>query len=152
ASMTGTKLNPVHYKGGAPALTDVIGGHVPALFLSLTLTAEPSKAGQIRMLGVGSRQRVAQFPDWPAVGETVPGYESSTWFGLFAPHATRRGVVASINSGVQKILTDCNFDEAFLKPSFYEPLLGSAEQFAHFVQSDTVKWGAVMQSAKLILQ
>jgi hypothetical protein len=50
-SMTGTKLSPVHYKGGAPELTDVIGGHIPAVFLSLTLTAEPSKAGQLRTLG-----------------------------------------------------------------------------------------------------
>jgi tripartite-type tricarboxylate transporter receptor subunit TctC len=148
-SMTGTKLSPVHYKGGAPVLTDVIGGHVPAVFLSLTLTAEPSKAGQLRTLGLGSPWRLAQFPDVPTVAETVPGYESSIWFGLFAPRATPQGIVASINADVQKILNDRNFDEAFLKLSFYEPLHGSPEQFAHFVQSDTMKWGAVMQSAKL---
>jgi tripartite-type tricarboxylate transporter receptor subunit TctC len=151
-SMTGTKLNPVHYKGGAPALTDVIGGHVPMIFLSLTLTAEPSKAGHLRMLGVDSARRVTQFPDVPAVVETVPGYESSTWFGLFAPRGTPEGIVTSINADVQKILTDPGFGEAFLKPSFYEPLPGGPDQFAHFVQSETMKWGAVMQSARLSLQ
>jgi tripartite-type tricarboxylate transporter receptor subunit TctC len=123
-SMTGTKLTPVHYKGGAQVLTDVIGGHVPTTFLSLTLTAEPSKAGQLRILGVGSARRVTQFPDLPAIAETVPGYESSTWFGLFAPRGTPQGIVASINVDVQKILADPGFNEAFLKPSFYEPLLG----------------------------
>jgi tripartite-type tricarboxylate transporter receptor subunit TctC len=148
-SLTGTKLTPVHYKGGAPALTDVIGGHVPTVFLSLTLTAEPSKAGQLRILGVGSAGRATQFPDLPAVAETVPGYESSTWFGLFAPRGTPQGIVASINANVQKILTDPGFSEAFLKLSFYEPLLGTPDQFAHFVQSETKKWGAVMQNAKL---
>jgi tripartite-type tricarboxylate transporter receptor subunit TctC len=148
-SMTGTKLTPVHYKGGAQALTDVIGGHVPTTFLSLTLTAEPSKAGQLRILGVGGARRVTQFPDLPAIAETVPGYESSTWFGLFAPRGTPQGIVASINADVQKILTDPEFSEAFLKPSFYEPLLGPPDEFAHFVQAETVKWGAVMQNAKL---
>jgi tripartite-type tricarboxylate transporter receptor subunit TctC len=103
-------------------------------------------------LGLGSARRIAQFPDVPTVAETVPGYESSIWFGLFAPRATPQGIVASINSDVQKILTDRNFEEAFLRPSFYEPLLGSAEQFAHFVQSDAMKWGAVIQSAKLSVQ
>jgi tripartite-type tricarboxylate transporter receptor subunit TctC len=148
-SMTGTKLTPVHYKGGAQALTDVIGGHVPTAFLSLTLTAEPSKAGQLKILGAGSARRVTQFPDLPAVAETVPGYETSTWFGLFAPRGTPQGIVASINADVQKILTDPEFSEAFLKPSFYEPLPGGPDQFAYFVQSETKKWGAVMQSAKL---
>jgi tripartite-type tricarboxylate transporter receptor subunit TctC len=148
-SMTGTKLTPVHYKGGAPALIDVIGGHVPTVFLSLTLTAEPSKAGQLRMLGVASARRVTQFPDLPAITETVPGYETSTWFGLFAPRGTPQGIVASINVDVQKILTDPGFSEAFLKPSFYEPLPGGPDEFAHFVQAETKKWGAVIQSAKL---
>ena len=69
-SMTGTKLSPVHYKGGAPALADVIGGHVPIVFLSTTLTAQPAKAGELRILGLGSTQRLAQFPDLPTVAET----------------------------------------------------------------------------------
>jgi tripartite-type tricarboxylate transporter receptor subunit TctC len=149
--ITGTKLSPVHYKGGAPALTDVIGGHVPMVFLSMTLTAQPSKAGELRMLGVGSTQRLAQFPDLPTIAETLPGYESVVWFGLFAPRGTPREIVAAINSEVQRILTDPEFRDTFLIPNFYEPLLGSAEQFAQFVQSDSTKWGVVMRNAKLSL-
>jgi tripartite-type tricarboxylate transporter receptor subunit TctC len=150
-SMTGTKLSPVHYKGGAPALTDVIGGHVPIVFLSTTLTAQPTRAGELRMLGLGSTRRVPQFPDWPTVAETVPGYESAVWFGLFAPRGTPPEDVAMINAGVQKILADTEFRGAFLEPNSYEPLAGSVDEFAQFVRSDTMKWGMVMREAKLNL-
>jgi tripartite-type tricarboxylate transporter receptor subunit TctC len=148
-AMTGTKLSPVHYKGGAPALTDVIGGHVPIVFLSMTLTAQPSKAGQLRILGVGSTRRLAQFSDLPTINETVPGYESAVWFGLFAPRGTPQEVVATINAEVQRTLADPKFQETFLVPNFYEPLPGSAEQFARFVRSDSTKWGTVVRDAKL---
>lgn len=150
-SMTGTQLSPVHYNGGAPALTDVIGGHVPIVFLSTTLTAQPARTGALRMLGLGSSHRVAQFPDWPTVAETVPGYESSVWFGLFAPHGTPPAIVAALNAGVQKIMADAEFRRTFLDANFYEPLPGSADEFAQFVRSDTAKWGTVMREAKLTI-
>jgi tripartite-type tricarboxylate transporter receptor subunit TctC len=150
-SMTGTKLNPVHYKGGAPALTDVVGGHVPIVFLSTTLTTQPANVGELRILGVGSTHRLAQFPDLPTVAETVPGYESVVWFGLFAPRGTAREIVVSLNSSVQTILNDQDFRDTFLKPNYYEPLSGSADQFAEFVRSDSAKWGMVMRDAKLNL-
>jgi tripartite-type tricarboxylate transporter receptor subunit TctC len=149
--MTDTKLNPVHYKGGAPALTDVIGGHVPVVFLSMTLVAQPSKAGQLRALGIGSPRRLPQFPELPTVAETVPGYEAAVWFGLFAPHGTPQDIVARINAEVQKVLANPEFRTSFLIPNFYEPLLGSAEKFSQFVQLDTTKWGTVMRNAKLNL-
>ena len=148
-NMTGTKLSPVHYKGGAPALTDVIGGHIPIVFLSTTLTMQPANEGELRILGLGSTHRLAQFPDLPTVAETVPGYESVVWFGLFAPRGTPREIVEWLNSEVQKILSDQGFRNAFLNPNYYEPLPGSADQFADFVQSDSTKWGMVMRSAKL---
>lgn len=151
-SMTGTKLSPIHYKGGAPALTDVIGGHVPIVFLSMTLSAQPAKAGELKILGLGSSHRLAQFPDLPTVAETVPGYQSAVWFGLFAPRGTPKEIVASINANVQRIVTEADFRDTFLNSNYYEPLLGSAEQFAQFVQSDSTKWGMVMRDAKLSLE
>jgi tripartite-type tricarboxylate transporter receptor subunit TctC len=150
-SMTGTKLSPVHYKGGAPALIDVIGGHVPIVFLSTTLTAQPAKAGELRILGLGSTHRLAQLPDLPTVAETVPGYESAVWFGLFAPRGTSKEIVASLNAEVQKILTDPDFRDTFLNPNYYDPLLGPVDEFAQFVQSDSTKWGMVVRDAKLTL-
>ena len=71
--MSGTKLNAVQYKGAAPALTDVIAGHIPMMFVSTGLIVQPWKAGQLRPLGVGSRERLAQFPELPTVAETLPG-------------------------------------------------------------------------------
>lgn len=150
-SKTGMKLGPVHYKGGAPALTDVIGGHVPMVFLSMTLVAQPSKAGQLRLLGIGSTKRLAQFPELPTIAETVANYEAAVWFGLFAPAGTPRDIVATLNAHVQNILTDREFRSTFLDPNFYEPLLGSPGEFGRFAHSDAAKWRAVMRAAKLEL-
>jgi tripartite-type tricarboxylate transporter receptor subunit TctC len=107
--------------------------------------------GELRILGLGSTLRLAQFPDLPTVAETVPGYESVVWFGLFAPRGTAREIVLLLNSEVQKILANHDFRDTFLTPNYYEPLSGSADQFAHFVQSDSAKWGMVMREAKLSL-
>jgi tripartite-type tricarboxylate transporter receptor subunit TctC len=150
-SKTGMKLRPVHYKGGAPALTDVIGGHVPMVFLSMTLVAQPSKAGQLRLLGIGSARRLPQFPELPTIAETVAGYEAPVWFGLFAPRGTPRDIVATLNAHVQDILADREFRTTFLDPNFYEPLLSSSENFGRFARSDAGKWGAVIRDAKLEL-
>jgi tripartite-type tricarboxylate transporter receptor subunit TctC len=150
-SKTGMKLRPVHYKGGAPALTDVIGGHVPMVFLSMTLVAQPSKAGQLQLLGIGSAKRLPQFPALPTIAETVAGYEAPVWFGLFAPRGTPRDIVATLNAHVQDILADREFRSTFLDPNFYEPMLGSPENFGRFARSDAEKWGAVIRDAKLEL-
>ena len=141
-SMAGLKLNPVHYKGGAPALTDVIAGHVPMVFLSATLTAQPAQAGQLRPLGIGSSMRLAQFPELPTIAESLPGYEAAVWFGLFAPRGTAPDIVANLNGAVQKILVE--FRDSFLAPNFYEPILGTPAQFADYVRADATKWGKVI--------
>lgn len=88
-SVTGAKLTPVHYKGAAPALTDVVAGHIPMMFVSTGLIVQPWKAGQLRALGVGSRERLALLPDLPTVGESLPGFTAVVWFGLFAPSGRR---------------------------------------------------------------
>ena len=105
--MAGIQMTPVHYKGGGPALTDVIGGHVPMIILSTTLTSKPYQAGQLRILGIGSPKRLAAFPELPTIAESgLPGYEAVTWFGLFAPAGTPRDIVNKVNADVQKVLAD----------------------------------------------
>jgi tripartite-type tricarboxylate transporter receptor subunit TctC len=150
-SMAGVELTPVHYKGGAPALTDVLAGHVPIVFLSVTLTAQPLQVGLLRSLGVASGQRLARFPQLPTVAETLPGFEAAVWFGLFAPRAIPRDIAAKLNAEVQLILADPEFRHSFLAPNFYEPIIGSSEQFARFVGSDAARWGKVIRDAKLSL-
>jgi tripartite-type tricarboxylate transporter receptor subunit TctC len=150
-SMSGTKLNAVQYKGAAPALTDVIAGHVPMMFVSTGLIVQPWKAGQLRPLGVGSRERLAQFPELPTVAETLPGFTALVWFGLFAPAGTPRDIVVKINNAVQRMLADRDFHDRFLAPNLYEPMSGSPEQFAEQIRLDAERWQKVIRDAKLAI-
>ena len=150
-SMSGTKLNAVQYKGAAPALTDVIAGHVPMMFVSTGLIVQAWKAGQLRPLGVGSRERLAQFPELPTVAETLPGFTALVWFGLFAPAGTPRDIVVKINNAVQRMLADRDFRDRFLTPNLYEPMSGSPEQFAEQIRLDAERWQKVIRDAKLAI-
>jgi tripartite-type tricarboxylate transporter receptor subunit TctC len=150
--MSGTKLNAVQYKGAAPALTDVIAGHIPMMFVSTGLIVQPWKAGQLRPLGVGSRERLAQFPELPTVAETLPGFTALVWFGLFAPNGTPREIVVKINTAVQHILADRGFRDRFLTPNLYEPMPGSPEQFAEDIRRDSERWQKVIRDAKLAIE
>ena len=150
-SMSGTKFNAVQYKGAAPALTDVIAGHVPMMFVSTGLVVQAWKAGQLRPLGVGSRERLAQFPELPTVAETLPGFTALVWFGLFAPSGTPRDIVVKINNAVQRILADRDFRDRFLTPNLYEPMSGSPEQFAEQIHVDAERWQKVIRDAKLAI-
>lgn len=151
--MAGIQMTPVHYKGGAPAMTDVIGGHVPMIILSTTLTSKPYKAGQLKILGVGSKERLAAFPEVPTIAESgLPGYEAVSWFGLFAPTGTPREVVGRINADVQKVLADADFREKFLTPNYFEPIGGTPEQFAEYVKREAAKWSKVIRQAKITIE
>ena len=151
--MAGVALTPVHYRGGAPFMTDLLGGHVHTGFLSLTLVAEQMKAGQLRALAVGSGARIAQFPDVPTVAEAgVPGFDAETWFGLFAPRGTPPDIVVRVNADVQRVLADPVFAEKFLVPSFFEPIKGSPDAFAAFIQNEAAKWSKVIKDANLTLE
>jgi tripartite-type tricarboxylate transporter receptor subunit TctC len=150
-SMSGTKLNAVQYKGAAPALTDVIAGHVPMMFVSTGLIVQAWKAGQLRPLGVGSRERLAQFPELPTVSETLPGFTALVWFGLFAPSGTPRDIVVKLNNAVQRLLADRDFRDRFLTPNLYEPISGSPEQFAEQIHLDAERWQKVIRDAKLAI-
>ena len=148
-SMSGAKLNAVHYKGAAPALTDVIAGHVPMMFVSTGLIVQPWKAGQLHALGVGSSQRLPQLPELPTVGETLPGFTAVVWFGLFAPNGTPPQIVTKINDAVQRILADRDFREKFLTPNFYEPISSSPQEFAAHIRSDAARWRQVISDARI---
>jgi tripartite-type tricarboxylate transporter receptor subunit TctC len=151
-SMTGAKLTPVHYKGAAPALTDVVAGHIPMMFVSTGLIVQPWKAGQLRALGVGSRERLALLPELPTVGESLPGFTAVVWFGLFAPSGTPRDVVDKINNAVQRMLADRDFQQRFLTPNFYEPISGSPEEFADHIRADAERWQSVIRNAKIAVE
>ena len=149
-SMTGLKLTPVHYKGGAPAVTDLLGGHVPSAFLSSQLVDQGIKSGHIRALAVASKARLRQHPDVPTVAESgVPGFEAVSWFGVWAPAGTPRDVVLKINADLQKVFADADFREKFLDRAMLEANTGSPEQFAEFIKAEAAKWSKVVKDANL---
>jgi tripartite-type tricarboxylate transporter receptor subunit TctC len=149
-SMAGVKLQAVHYRGAAPALTDVIAGHVNLMSVSVSLALPPFRAGQIKIFGIGSSKRLAPAADIPTVAESgLQGYEASTWFGLFATAGTPRDIVDKINAEVVKLLADPQFREKFLAPQMFEPMASSPEAFADYIKAQTSKWAKVIREQKL---
>ncbi|HKA78995.1 MAG TPA: tripartite tricarboxylate transporter substrate binding protein [Xanthobacteraceae bacterium] len=149
-SMSGVKLQPIHYRGAAPALTDVMAGHVDLMSVSVSLALPPHRAGKIKIFGIGSDKRLAPAADIPTVAENgLPGYEAVTWFGLFATAGTPREVVMKLNTEVAKILADPDFREKFLAPQMFEPMASSPEEFAGFIKAQTQKWSKVIHEQKL---
>jgi tripartite-type tricarboxylate transporter receptor subunit TctC len=152
-SMAGVKLVPVHYRGAAPALTDVIAGHVNLMSVSVSLALPPFRAGQIKIFGIGSGKRLPLAADIPTVAENgLPGYEATTWFGLFATAGTPREIVTKINAEVAKILADPQFREKFLAPQMFEPMASSPEEFADYIKAQTRKWAKLIHDQKLSIE
>lgn len=152
-SMAHVKLVPVHYRGAAPALTDVIAGHVNLMSVSVSLALPPFGAGQIKIFGIGSGKRLPLAPDIPTVAESgLPDYEATTWFGLFATAGTPREIVTKINAEVAKILADPQFREKFLAPQMFEPMASSPEEFADYIKAQTRKWAKVIGEQKLSIE
>jgi tripartite-type tricarboxylate transporter receptor subunit TctC len=144
------KLVPVHYRGAAPALTDVIAGHVNLMSVSVSLALPPFRTGQIKIFGIGSEKRLGPAADIPTVAESgLPGYEAATWFGLFATAGTPREIVLKLNAEVAKILADPAFREKFLAPQMFEPMATSPEAFADYIKAQTAKWAKVIHEQKL---
>ena len=152
-SMTGTKFTAVHYRGAAPALNDVIAGHINLMSVSVSLALPAHRAGQAKILGVGSAKRLGPAADLPTVAESgVPSYEATTWFGLFAPAGTPRETVMRLHSEVQRVFADANFQEKFVVPQMFQPMTGSPEEFSAFIKSEARKWSKVVRDANLKIE
>jgi tripartite-type tricarboxylate transporter receptor subunit TctC len=148
--LTGAKLIGVHYRGATPALTDVIAGHVSAMFVNIGSVLEPWRAGRVRLLAIGTAERLAEFPALPTVAESgVPGFEARSWFGLFAPSGTPRDIVARLNAEIQRIFSDVSYGERVLRPNALQPIAGSPEQYAALIKRDAEKWSKVIRAANI---
>jgi tripartite-type tricarboxylate transporter receptor subunit TctC len=151
--MTGTKFTPVHYRGAAPAITDVIGGHIQMIIVSIGLITQPWQAGNLKVLGFGSTTRLAQYPDVPTLAESgLPGYEAGSWYGLAAPKGTPPDIVAKLNAETQRIFNDPAFREKFLAPSFIFSIVSSPGEFADRIRRESAKWGKVIKDANVTVE
>ena len=145
------KIDLLHvpYKGGGPALTDLLGGQVSMYFASLPAAAAHLKTGRVRALAVSGKQRVATLPDVPTVSESgVPGYDFIGWYGLLAPAATPAAVLARLNAEANKFIKTREFSDR-ISADGAEPAGGTAEAFGALIRADIVKWAAVVKHAGL---
>jgi tripartite-type tricarboxylate transporter receptor subunit TctC len=149
ASAAGVKMLHVPYKGSAPALTDVIAGHVPLMF-DLQATALPYvQAGKLKALAVTGKTRSSLLPDVPtAIESGLPGYEVTAWFGVFAPAGLPRPILERLNTEITAVLKTPDMQKR-LQDLGAEPDYGTPEAFAEFNRSEAVKWAAVVKSAGL---
>lgn len=144
--LTGINMVHVPYRGGAPALTDLIAGQVQVMFDNIPTCAEHVKSGKLRGLAVTSTTRSEVLPDLPVVADFLPGYEASAWYGIGAPKGTPPEIIERLNKAVNEILADpkakARFAElgAFLLP-------GSALDFGKLLANETDKWGKVVKFA-----
>jgi tripartite-type tricarboxylate transporter receptor subunit TctC len=146
--MTGTRFTPVHYRGAAPGITDLVGGHIQMMIVSIGLIRQGWQAGQLKVLGFGSSARLAQYPDVPTLAESgLPGYEAASWYGLAAPKGTRSEIVARLNAEAQRIFNEPAFRERYLTPSFIFPLTSPPEAFAARIRSESERWRKVIKDA-----
>jgi tripartite-type tricarboxylate transporter receptor subunit TctC len=148
--MTGTKFTPVHYRGAAPAITDLVGGHIQMMIVSIGLIAQSWQAGTLKVLGFGSTTRLPQYPDVPTLAESgLPGYEAGSWYGLAAPKGTPPEVVTKLNAQTQQIFNDGAFRDKFLAPSFIYSIVSSPDAFAERIRVESAKWGKVIKDANV---
>jgi tripartite-type tricarboxylate transporter receptor subunit TctC len=145
-SMTGIDIVHIPYKGSAPALNDVISGQVSMMF-DLVLTAVPHvKSGAVRGLAVTGAQRSSVLPDLPTVAESIPGYEVSAWFGIFAPAGVPQPVVQRLNAEFVKALREPDLRQR-LASQGAEPLTSTPDEFAAYLRSEIDKWAKVVKAA-----
>jgi tripartite-type tricarboxylate transporter receptor subunit TctC len=144
--MAGVDLLNVPYKGTAPALTDLLGGQIDLMFISLVTGAEQVRAGKLRAYGVTSVQRQSLFPDLPTIAETVPGFESSAWFGVFAPANLPDAVAEKLSSVIVAALADAKLREQ-LKNEGATSVGNTPKEFATFVREDIERWAPLVRSS-----
>jgi tripartite-type tricarboxylate transporter receptor subunit TctC len=147
-------INIVHvpYKGNTPALADLVGGHIEMGFAGITAQVPLMKAGKIRGIALSSKERFPAIPDIPTFDESgVPGYESSTFFGLLAPAGTPPDIVRKVNADVAKVLARQDIRERLANDGQI-PGGGAAEQFAKFIRDEVAKYAKVIKAAKVPLQ
>jgi tripartite-type tricarboxylate transporter receptor subunit TctC len=147
-SMTGINIVHVPYRGTAPALSDLLAGQVQVLFDNIPGSIGHIKNGKVRALGVTGSKRVAAIPDVPTIGETVPGYEVSIWYGIAAPRGTPPKIVEKLNQAVNAVLGDPKL-QARLAELGGEPMPMTPAQFGKLVAEETERWGKLIRAANI---
>ncbi|MCW5605216.1 MAG: tripartite tricarboxylate transporter substrate binding protein [Burkholderiales bacterium] len=146
-SMTGVKMLHVPYKGGGPALVDLIAGNVQILFATYASGRPHIQSGRIRALGVTTAKRPAAIPDIPTIAEAgVPGYDSGVWYGVLAPAGTPRDIVAKLNQEIVRVMNLPEYGKLLFNGAI-DPVGSSPEELGNFIKSEIAKWAKVVKDA-----
>jgi tripartite-type tricarboxylate transporter receptor subunit TctC len=146
--MAGVDIVHVPYRGGGPALVDLLGGQVQMMFGIIASSMEYIRAGKLRPLAVSTAMRVDTLPDVPTVGDFLPGYEGSDWYGLCAPKGTPAEIIDRLNAQINAGLADPRL-KARLADLGGTPLPGSPAAFGKLIADETEKWGKVVRAAHM---
>jgi tripartite-type tricarboxylate transporter receptor subunit TctC len=144
----GIRLNHIPYKGGAPALVDLIGGHIRFYFSNAAASTGHVKAGTLRGIAHTGRGRLAALPDLPPMADTLPGYEAYEWNGVFVPAGTPRAIVTRLNSALNAVIKAPAVQDRMASLSV-QVRANTPEDFGAYVKSETEKWGKVIRSANI---
>jgi tripartite-type tricarboxylate transporter receptor subunit TctC len=145
--MTGLKLRHVPYRGAAPAMNDLIAGHVPILFDNLPTVIPQVQAGTVRALAVASPKRLNSLPDVPTFEEAgLPGFEASSWFGVLAPAGTPADVVSKATADIERVLSSPNMRRS-VEVTGAEVGTVFGPEFGRFIKRESEKWGEVIKSS-----
>ncbi len=146
--VTGADLQHIPYKGSGQAVVDLIAGQVELNLDTMPTVLQHIKAGKLKAIAVGAKKRTVQLPDVPTIGETVPGFEATNWYGLFAPAGTPRDIVAKINADVNRALASSDIRTRIIDTGG-EPQGGTSEEFAAFLRSEIVRNGKLIKDANI---
>lgn len=145
---TGTKMSHVPYKSSGQVMMDVVAGHVDLAFDNIPTVAEQASAGNVRALAVTSLERAPLMPDVPPMADFLPGFEATSWHGLFAPAGTPPEIVDKVSAEIQKILHDPEMQAKF-EGMGAKPIGSTPEEFAQFITAEREKWAQVIKDANV---
>ncbi|HEV2008802.1 MAG TPA: tripartite tricarboxylate transporter substrate binding protein [Burkholderiales bacterium] len=146
-SMAGTKMTHIPYKGGGPAMIDLVGGQVQLVFATAASAVPQIKGGKIKGIAVTTIKRSALMPNIPTIAESgLPGFDANNWYGLLAPAKTPRPIIMRLNSEVTKVLAMPDVKE-FLFNQGLDPAPGTPEQFGAYIKSEIAKWAKVVKDS-----
>ncbi len=147
--MAGVKATLIPYKGGGPALIDTVGGQVQMMIVPVVSSIGHIKSNRLRALGVSGAWRSPMLPDVPTIADTgVPGYEYVTWYGMLAPAATPKPIIAKLNQSVAKALATAELRDRFAQQGV-EVESDTPEQFSALLKGELTRWGKIIRAAKI---
>lgn len=150
STLTGTKMTHVPYKGSGQSIMDVVAGHVDMVFDNIPTAAQQAKAGKVRALAVTSLTRAPLLPDVPAMAEFLPGFEATSWHGLFAPGGTPKEIVEKVSAEVQRIMKLPHIQQR-MQGMGATPVGNTPEEFTQHIAVERKKWAEVVKASGVSL-